>query len=120
MANTKLLEREIHNLAQARSRRMTLYLAVKTEQPSQALDRIAGVANEAVTELKGCKIVRCALTGIASGAVTHELVYDDNARDQNRLALNRSQVVRTLIERLESEGLEIVRASDLPAPPAPF
>lgn len=120
MANTKLLEREIHNLAQAKARRMTLYFGVKTDKPSAALDTIEAVANEAVTETKGCKLVRCALTGIASGAVTHELVYDDSARDQNRLVLNRSAVMRTLIERLEAKGLEVARASDLPAPPAPF
>jgi small-conductance mechanosensitive channel len=120
MANTKLLEREIHNLAQSRARRMTLYFGVKTDKPSAALDTIEAVASEAVAETKGCKLVRCALTGIASGAVTHELVYDDSAREQNRLALNRSAVLRILIERLESKGLEVARASDLPAPPAPF
>ena len=120
MANTKLLEREIHNLAQARARRMTLYLAVKAEKPSQALDRIAEIAGEAVTATKGCKLVRCVLTGIASEAVTHELVYDDSVKDQNRLALNRSEILRTIIERLESGGLQLARASDLPAPPAPF
>jgi len=120
MANTKLLEREIHNLAQAKARRMTLYLAVKTDQPAKALDRISEIANEAVTGVKGCKLVRCALTGMASGAVTHELVYDDNARDQNRLALDRSEIIRSVMEQLEAGGLELVRASDLPAPPAPF
>jgi len=120
MANTKLLEREIHNLAQAKARRMTLYLAVNTHEPAQSLERIAEIANEAVTAVKGCKLVRCALTGMASGAVTHDLVYDDNARDQNRLALNRSEIIRSVMVQLESADLELVRASDLPAPPAPF
>ena len=120
MANTKLLEREIHNLAQAKARRMTLYLAVKADQPAHALDRISEIANEAVAGVKGCKLVRCALTGMASGAVTHELVYDDNAKDQNRLALDRSEIIRAVMEQLEAGGLELVRASDLPAPPAPF
>ncbi len=120
MANTKLLEREIHNLAQSKARRMTLYFAVKTDNPSSVLDTIEATAGDAVAETKGCKLVRCVLTGIASGSVTHELVYDDSARDQNRLALDRSAVLRTLIERLGANGLEVARASDLPAPPAPF
>ena len=99
---------------------MTLYLAVKSERPSEALDRIAEIALEAVTATKGCKLVRCVLTGIASEAVTHELVYDDSAKEQNRLALNRSEILRAIIERLEAGGLQLARASDLPAPPAPF
>jgi len=120
MANTKLLEREIHNLAEAKARRMTVHFAVRAERPREALDTIVRAAGEAVAAQKGCRLVRCALTGVGSGAITHELVYDDPARDNNRIALNRSAVMRGLVERLDSEGLELVRASDLPAPPAPF
>jgi small-conductance mechanosensitive channel len=120
MANTKLLEREIHNLAQARSRQMAVYLAVKADEPAKAVEKIGEVAGEAVAETKGCKLVRCALTGMASGAITHELVYDDAAKEQNKLALNRAAILRLLLERLEANGLELIRASDVPAPPAPF
>ena len=120
MANTKLLEREIHNLAQAKARRMTIHFAVKAEHPKEALDTIPTVADAAVASVKGCKLVRCALTGMGSGAITHELVYDDASRDNNRIALDRSAILRGLIEGLEAEELELVRASDLPAPPAPF
>src|SRR5436190_17576659 len=38
MANTKLLEREIHNLAEARARRFTLHLAVGGEASIQSID----------------------------------------------------------------------------------
>ena len=120
MANTKLLEREIHNLAEAKARRTAVYLAVIAKKPSEAIDAIESAAAEAVGSCKGCELVRCALTGIASGAVTQELVYDDPARDQNRLALNRAAILRELMEKLEAQGLKLVRASDLPAPPAPF
>jgi small-conductance mechanosensitive channel len=120
MANTKLLEREIHNLAQAKARRMTLHFSVTSASPAADLPRIEAAAAAATDEQKGCKMVRCALTGVASGAISHELVYDDSARDNNRIALNRSAVLRALIEGLAAEGLELVRASDLAAPPAPL
>ena len=120
MANTKLLEREIHNLAQAKARRMTIHFAVKAEHPKEALETIPEVADAAVASVKGCKLIRCALTGMGSGAITHELVYDDASRDNNRIALDRSAILRALIEGLETKELELVRASDLPAPPAPF
>jgi small-conductance mechanosensitive channel len=120
MANTKLLEREIHNLAQSKARRMTINFAVKADRPTEALDIVAGLAGEAVAAEKGCKLVRCALTGVGSSAIAHELVYDDSARDNNRIALNRSAILRTLLVSLENQDLELVRASDVPPPLQPF
>ena len=40
MANTKLLEREIHNLAQAKARRITIYLAIGGESSGKAIDTV--------------------------------------------------------------------------------
>src|SRR6476646_3858372 len=90
MANTKLLEREIHNLAAARARRMTLYFAVGAGTKADKLARIAGLAEQAVSSRSGCALVRCAATGVGSGAIAFELVYDDKALDNNRTAENRS------------------------------
>ncbi len=120
MANTKLLEREIHNLAQATSRRLTIHFAVKGAEPPADLDRIEAAAAGAVEGQKGCSLVRCALTGVASETIAYELVFDDSARDNNRIALDRSAVVRALIERLAAQQLQLVRAAELPAPPAPL
>src|SRR5690348_8107910 len=63
MANTKLLEREIQNLAMAKARRITLYLVVSGESSGQSVDAVMQAANEAVTAQKGCKLVRCVLSG---------------------------------------------------------
>jgi small-conductance mechanosensitive channel len=120
MANTQLLERQIQNFALAQTRRAAIHFAVGAERPAEALDTICRIAGEAVVTEKGCNLVRCALTGTGSGAITHELVYDDSARDNNRLMLNRSSIMRRLLEGLEREGLQLVRASELSAPPAPF
>ena len=120
MANTKLLEREIHNLAQAKARRMSIHLAVKSDDAQTLLDAAEAAAASAVEAQKGCKIVRCALTGVGAGAVGYELVYDDAARDNNRIALNRSAILRSLVERFDREGIELVRASELPPPLQPF
>ena len=74
MANTKLLEREIHNLAQAKARRITLYLAVAGDASPKAIDAVAAAAEAAVASQKGCKLVRCALAGAGGGALTDDLV----------------------------------------------
>jgi small-conductance mechanosensitive channel len=120
MANTKLLEREIHNLAAAKARRMTLYFAVNIETPGNKLDGIAALATEVVDARSGCKLVRCAANGVGSGAIAFELVYDDKALDNNRTAENRSAVLLELVQRLRGEKVELLRASDIAPPLAPF
>jgi hypothetical protein len=120
MANTKLLEREIHNLAAAKSRRMTMYFAVGLGTPAPRLAKLPEVAEAAITGQPGCKFVRCAAIGVGSGAIAFELVYDDKALDNNRVAQDRSAILLDLIARLKAEKVEVVRVSDMTPPLAPF
>jgi small-conductance mechanosensitive channel len=120
MANTKLLEREIHNLAEAKARRITLYLAVGGEASVESIDAVTAAATAAVEARKGCKLVRCALTGTGGGALTFDLVYDNSSRDNDRLAEDRAAILRSLIEALQGHKLYLMRASDQQTAPLPF
>jgi small-conductance mechanosensitive channel len=120
MANTKLLEREIHNLAAAKARRITLYLAIGGVASASSIDAVAAAAERAVAAQKGCKLVRCLLAGAGAGALTFDLVYDDATRDADLLASNRSAILRALIEQLGASKLQLVRAADQPTAPLPF
>jgi len=120
MANTKLLDREIHNLAQAKARRITIYLAVGGDTSGAAVDRVAEAAAEAVAVQKGCKLIRCGLSGAGSGALAYDLVYDDATTFADTLARNRSAILRSLIEGLDAHKLILTRASDQPPAPLPF
>ncbi|MFL6733494.1 MAG: mechanosensitive ion channel family protein [Sphingomicrobium sp.] len=119
MANTKLLEREIHNLAEAKARRVAINLAVSGASAG-TIDSIATMAEAVVAGVKGCKLVRCVVNGVGSGAIAYDLVYDDRALDNDRIARNRSAILTTLMVQLEGAGLQLVRASDAPPPLAPF
>ncbi|HKC03842.1 MAG TPA: mechanosensitive ion channel domain-containing protein [Sphingomicrobium sp.] len=120
MANTKLLEREIHNLAQANARRITIYLAVSGGNSTETIDDVGAAAAKAVAAQKGCKLVRCALSGAGAGALAFDLVYDDSTLDNDRIATNRSAILRSLIEALAPHKLVLSRASDQPPAPLPF
>jgi small-conductance mechanosensitive channel len=120
MANTKLLEREIHNLAQAKARRITIYLAIGGENSAKSVDLVGKAAANAVAGQKGCKLVRCALSGAGAGALAYELVYDDPSLDNDKIAANRSAILRSLIEQLGAHKLVLARASDQPPAPLPF
>ncbi|HVI04618.1 MAG TPA: mechanosensitive ion channel domain-containing protein, partial [Sphingomicrobium sp.] len=120
MANTKLLDREIHNLAAARARRVTIYLAVGGATSAQSVDHVIEAATAAVAGRKGCKLVRCVLSGAGRDALIFDLVYDDTTLSADKLADDRSQILRALIDELGTQKLTIVRASDLPTAPLPF
>jgi small-conductance mechanosensitive channel len=120
MANTKLLEREIHNLAAAKARRMTLYLAVGIDTPAAKLARMPEIAETAVGARASCKLVRCVASGIGSGAIAFELVYEDKSLDNNKNAETRSAILIDLVDKLRAEKINLVRASDVLPPLAPF
>jgi small-conductance mechanosensitive channel len=120
MANTKLLEREIHNLAQAKARRITIYMAIGGEKSVEAVDIVAEAAAKAVSDQKGCKLARCVLSGAGAGAFAYDLVYDDTSKDNDVLARNRSAILRSLIAQLGEHKLTLARASDQPPAPLPF
>jgi small-conductance mechanosensitive channel len=120
MANNKLLEREIHNMAAAKSRRVTLYLAVGGEVSAKTVDSVSAAAQSAVEAQKGCKLVRCALAGAGGGGLAFDLIYDDATRDSEKLAADRAAILRGLIEVLAKKKLQLVRASDQPPAPLPF
>jgi small-conductance mechanosensitive channel len=120
MANTKLLEREIHNLAQAKARRITVYMAIGGEKSVETVDLVADAAAKAVADQKGCKLVRCVLSGAGAGAFAYDLVYDDASKDNDVLARNKSAILRSMIDQLGRHKLILARASDQPPAPLPF
>ena len=104
----------------AKARRITVYLAVGGKSSGEAIDAVEQAAAAAVDARKGCTLVRCALSGAGSGALTYELVYDDSNRDNDALALNRAAILRSLIEQLGKKKLVLARASDQQTAPLPF
>ena len=120
MSNTKILEREIHNMAAAKMRRITLHLAVGGEASGASIDAVSDAAAKAIAEQKGCKLVRCVLSGAGGGALAFELVYDDATTNAEKIVEDRSQILRSLIEQLAAAKLPLMRASDQPTAPLPF
>jgi small-conductance mechanosensitive channel len=106
MANTKLLEREIHNLAEAKARRITLTFSVTYQTDPAALEGMEELVREAVGSGKGCKLVRCVMTAFAASGLDHELVYDDSSRDNDRLAANRAAIMLELIRRFATGKID--------------
>lgn len=106
MANTKLLEREIHNLAEGHSRRTTLTFGLVYHSPVERLERVAEIARAAVEAQTGCSFVRCAMTAFGASSLDHELLYDNATLDIDRIAADRSAIMRRLLADFAAEGIE--------------
>ena len=105
MSNTKLLEREIHNLADGRLRRMTIPFGLRYETDPQKLARLEEIAAEAVETVKGCKPLRCTLTAFGPSSLDYQLVIEMKSVDPDRLARDRAAAMLALIERFAREGI---------------
>jgi small-conductance mechanosensitive channel len=106
MANTKLLEREIHNLAQGQDRRATLTFGLVYHTPIEKLERIPELARAAVATRKGCRFVRCTLAGLGPSSLDHELLFDIASLDPDIIAADRSAVMMSLLKTFADEGVE--------------
>jgi small-conductance mechanosensitive channel len=105
MANTKLLEQEVQNLAEARVRRIFLPFSLTYQTPAETIERLAEIVDEAIKPLKTCKLVRCVATQFGPSSIDCELVYDDRTIDQDALARHKSVVIVNVLRILAREGI---------------
>jgi len=119
MANTKLLEREIHNLADGRSRRTTLLFGLGYNLPPETLARVPAIARAAVEGCQGCKFIRCAMTGFAPSSIDHELIFENRTLDPDRLAADRSAIMLALINNFAAEGIKFAMPAQIAFTAAP-
>ena len=80
MANTKLLEREIHNLAEAHGRRVAIPFGLGLRTPPATIEALPTRIGETLAPLKAVRLVRCLATAFGPSAIECELVYDHRDR----------------------------------------
>ncbi|MCY7339472.1 MAG: mechanosensitive ion channel family protein [Sphingomonas bacterium] len=105
MANTKLLEQELHNLAEATVRRIFLPFALTYQTSPDTLDSLPEIVAPAVSAVDGCRLVRCTATGFGPSAIEVELVYDDRTTDQDKLAAHKSAVIIGVMRALAEKQI---------------
>jgi len=109
MANTKLLEREIHNLAEGRSRRTTLVFTLDYQTPPDTLAQVPDIARAAVDGTKGCKFIRCVMTAFTATGIDHELIFENRTLDGDRLAADRSAIMLALAKSFADQEIAFAR-----------
>ena len=105
MANTKLLEQEVHNLAEAKVRRVTLALALTYQVAPDAIAALPDTLAPCIAAIKGCRLVRAVATGFGPSAIEAELVYDDRSTDPDTLAAHKSAIITAVMRALADHGI---------------
>jgi small-conductance mechanosensitive channel len=106
MANTKLLEQEVRNLAEAKVRRIALPFSLTYRTSPETLERLPVIADEAVKTVKTAKLVRCVATAFAASSIDCELVYDDRTISPDTLAHHKSDIIVGLARVFAREKIE--------------
>jgi small-conductance mechanosensitive channel len=105
MANTKLLEQELHNLAEASVRRVTLPMALTYQLSPDTIAALPTLLGPVVTAIKGCRLVRAAATGFGPSSIDVELVYDDRTTDPDKLAAHKSAIITGTLRTFAENGI---------------
>ena len=105
MANTKLLEQELHNLAEAKVRRVTLSFGLTYQTPPDAIADLADLLGPVVNAIKGCRLVRATAIGFGPSAIDVEMLYDDRTIDADKLAAHKSAIIIGVMRALAEQGI---------------
>lgn len=106
MANTKLLDQEIRNLAEGQSRRTSLNFGITYQTPTEKLEAIPDLARQAVESRRGCAFVRCAMTGFGPSSLDHELLFDVTTVDPNVLAADRTAIMMHILREFAARKID--------------
>jgi small-conductance mechanosensitive channel len=106
MANTKLLEQEVRNLAEAKVRRVALTFSLTYQTSAETLERLPVVAEEVLKLVKTAKLVRCIPTAFAPSSIDCELVYDDRTISPDTLAHHKADIIVGLSRAFAREKID--------------
>ncbi len=106
MANTKLLEQEIHNYAAGHSRRTLLTFGLVYQTSPDLLERVPDLAGSVVGNRSGCTLVRCAILGFGASSIDFELIFDSATTDPDVVGADRTAIVVDLMRLFALHGLE--------------
>jgi small-conductance mechanosensitive channel len=105
MANTKLLEREIRNLAEGDQRRETLRFTLPFQTAADKLAKVDEIARAVVEPQPGCTLVRCLPVAFGANGFDFELVFTHEGLDAEALFAKRAAIIIALVEALAAQGM---------------
>ncbi|HEX2803504.1 MAG TPA: mechanosensitive ion channel domain-containing protein [Sphingomicrobium sp.] len=106
MANTKLLDQEIHNFAEGQSRRTALPFGVIYQTSPDKLATIPEIARAAVDNRTGCAFIRCPMMRFVDSSIDFELLYESVTIDIDVVATDRTAIMLEIIGKFAEAGID--------------
>ncbi|HET9354620.1 MAG TPA: mechanosensitive ion channel domain-containing protein [Sphingomicrobium sp.] len=106
MANTKLLEQELTNVAESKVRRTWLPFSLTYQTSPDVIERLPEIVDEAIKPLKTCRLIRSTATQLGASSIDCELVYDDRSTDPDTLAKHKSAIITGIMRIFAREKID--------------
>ncbi len=106
IANTKLLEQELTNVAESRVRRIWLPFGVTYQTHPDVIENLPTLLDEVIGPMKTVRIVRCCATAFGDSSIDCELVYDDRSSDADTLAKHKSAIILGVMRLFARDKIE--------------
>ena len=106
MANTKLLEQELTNVAEMKVQRAWLRFGLTYQTPPEVIERLGELLEEAVKPIRTARAVRAGATGFGASAIDCEMIYDDRSSDPETLARHKSAIIVAILRIFAREGID--------------
>jgi small-conductance mechanosensitive channel len=107
MANTKLLEQELTNIAELKVRRTWLTFGLTYQTSPDIIERLPEILEEAVKPIKSCRLIRSTATQFGPSSIDCELVYDDRTSDADTLAKHKSAIIIAIMRIFAREKIDM-------------
>lgn len=106
MANTKLLEQELTNVAELKVRRTWLTFGLTYQTSPEVFERLPEILDEAIAPIKSCRLIRSTATQFGPSSIDCELVYDDRTSDPDTLAKHKSAIIVAIMRIFAREKID--------------
>ena len=105
IANTKLLEQELTNVAETRVRRVWLTFGLTYQTAPEVIENLPGLLDEVFRTVKSTRLVRCGATAFGPSSIDCEIVYDDKTVDADTIARHKSAIILGVMRLFDREGI---------------
>ncbi|WP_420139940.1 mechanosensitive ion channel family protein [Sphingomonas sp.] len=106
ISNTNLLNKELHNMARLKRRRveMTLHLAYHT--PADVLGKVQGMIKAVIEAQDSCKLIRCGIANLALPVIEVQVQFDVESENWDKVFQARHEVAIALLDAFADAAIE--------------
>ena len=105
ISNKNLLDKELHNMARLNRRRFVQSFGIVYQTSPEVCARIPKIVEDAVSGCEKCVFLRCGMTGYGTSSLDFSLEIDVRSEVWSEVFETRHQVLVTLLQRFNQEGI---------------